>query len=197
MCFNTVKTEQIANLIIYQKWKSLSDDEIDLIKQKIESQGRLGQILRVPKIYFMSFLYEVAFQGSLQAVIQGLYHAAGAYLPFSPTQTLGAILVGTVGATVMDVHKVVSGDPGGRFLTPIRPQQKLIVRFIALACRSADVRLNLRGYYSLGSIDQRTSCFRILSIHRQHFGLFRTLGLVERRINKPAFGHAQSSPYEF
>jgi hypothetical protein len=102
MLFNTANTEKISNLVTYRKWKSLSSEEIVRINEAFAASSVRTKLLRGPKILFMATLYEIAFQGSVQGLIQGLFYLGNATHEFDIWKFLVAIGVGSIGESAFD-----------------------------------------------------------------------------------------------
>jgi len=157
MLFNVINTEKITNAINYSKWKSLTDQEIAEINERVSNMSGVQRVLRVPRIYFLAFLYEIAFQGSLQAVIHGLFMAGGANLPFYPDKFFGSIVAGSFGETAFDLAQAAYQETrGGKVPAPIRSANMKIISAVASILSVDGILLSSSaaeaGYWGLGSM---------------------------------------------
>jgi hypothetical protein len=157
MLFNVINTERITNAVNYMKWKSLTDSEMASINQRIAGMSRFRKLLELPRIYFFSFLYEVAFQGSLQAVIHGLFHAGGVPLPFFPDKFFGSIVVGNFGETAFDLAQGSYQETrAGKVHELIRRANMRMISAVGSILSVGGILMSSRavevGYWSLGAM---------------------------------------------
>jgi hypothetical protein len=157
MLFNVVNTEKITNAVNYMKWKSLSDEEMAEINQRIAGMSRFQKMIQVPRIYFFSFLYEIAFQGSLQTVIHGLFYAGGGSLPFMADKFFGSIVAGSVGETAFDLAQGAYQETrAGKVPRAIRSANMKIISAVGSILSVDGILLSSNaaeaGYWSLGSM---------------------------------------------
>jgi hypothetical protein len=157
MLFNVVNTEKITNAVNYMKWKSLSDQEMAEINQRIAGMSRFQKMVQVPRIYFFSFLYEIAFQGSLQTVIHGLFYAGGGSLPFLADKFFGSIFAGSLGETAFDLAQGAYQETrAGKVPRAIRSANMKIIGAVGSILSVDGILLSSNaaqaGYWSLGSM---------------------------------------------
>ncbi len=157
MLFNVINTERITNAVNYMKWKALTDTEMVEINQKIAGMSRFRKVLELPRIYFFSFLYEVAFQGSLQAVIHGLFHLGGVPMAFLPDKFFGSIVVGNFGETAFDLAQGSYQETrAGKVVEPIRRANMRMISAVGSILSVGGILMSSRavevGYWSLGAM---------------------------------------------
>jgi len=157
MYFNTVNTDKIVNLINYLKFKTLSDEEVRALKEKIENSSALVRGLQGPKVYFTSFLYEVAFQGTLQFFIQALLALNGSPLTFDVARSFTSIATGTVGEASFDLaQRSYQETRAGAVHPEIRRANLMLIGALSstlgVPAVLASSDASVAGYISLGAM---------------------------------------------
>ena len=166
MIYNYFHTDEINNLINHMKFKSLSDPEAKALEAEFEAMSPSQRIVRLPVKFIMSFLYEVVWQGTLQAAIATLDWIAGNGFNVDAVESGTSILWGTGGELPFDRGQdAYQLTRAGHVPLPVRKANMRMIGAISslmgvpgVLARSSH---NIYGTWSLGTMIITGSAFYV------------------------------------